>query len=453
MDRGVLHRQPGGPARYFRAEVQGMRSRPWTVLVAVAAAAAAALHVAAALASAEDRRPLLISVDDLPIAGRMHATAADRSRTTDGLLAALRKHGITAVGLVTWQNAPTPEDEGLLDRWLAAGHELGNHSCRHKNYSAVPIAEYVADVDEAHVRLTAFLEKRGKKPRFFRFPFLREGDTSEKLQAMRGWLARNGLRNLPVTIDNQDWSYEERFVNAARSGDARATEEVRQDYLASLRVAVRHHEAASDRLFGRTVPQILLLHANAVGAGNWDALFSWLAANGHRFATADEVLADSAFAEPQDVVARYGYGLWDRIGKQRREDGARRDVAAMLHTQAAAWNRGDMDAFCSVYADDAVFASPSGLTRGRALVLERYQKKYPDAAARGTLSFEVLETRLASGIEVSFFGDALPGDVHGVSVLARWTLAYPEKPAASGLTLLVLRPRGKGWEIVQDASM
>ena len=107
----------------------------------------------------------------------------------------------------------------------------------------------------------------------------------------------------------------------------------------------------------------------------------------------------------------------------------------------------------SVYAEDAVFASPSGLTRGRALVLERYQKKYPDAAARGTLSFDVLETRLASGVEVSFFGDALPSDVHGVSVLARWALAYPEKPTASGLTLLVLRRRGNGWEIVQDASM
>jgi hypothetical protein len=32
-------------------------------------------------------------------------------------------------------------------------------------------------------------------------------------------------------------------------------------------------------------------------------------------------------------------------------------------------------------------------------------------------------------------------------------LADPDKEAASGLTLIVLHPRGDGWSIVQDASM
>ena len=214
-------------------------------------------------------RPLLVSVDDLPIGGRMHATADERSRTTEGLLAALRKHRIRAVGLVTWGNAPATTDLSLLERWIAEGHELGNHTTRHLNYSAVSIPEYLADVEDARARLVAFLEPRGKALRFFRFPFLREGDTPEKLAAMRDWLARTGQRNLPVTIDDQDWSYEERWVNAVRAAEARAQEEVRQDYLASLRVAVRHHEEASDELFGRPVAQILLLHANAVGAANW----------------------------------------------------------------------------------------------------------------------------------------------------------------------------------------
>ncbi len=39
-----------------------------------------------------------------------------------------------------------------------------------------------------------------------------------------------------------------------------------------------------------------------------------------------------------------------------------------------------------------------------------------------------------------------------MTILARWRLAYPEKPEATGLTLLVLRPRADGWEIVEDAS-
>lgn len=413
----------------------------------------AVLSVAAPAPAQETRRPLLVSVDDLPIAGRLHPEADDRSRVTDALLQALRKHQVPAVGLVTWGNLLSPAEEGLLQRWLDAGHELGNHSFRHRSYSALSVEEYVADVEEARARLVAFLTPRGKRLRFFRFPFLREGDTLEKLEAMRAWLAKTGQRNLVVTIDNQDWSYEEPWVKASRAGDTKAVEEIRADYLASLRIAVKHNEDASDNLFGRPVPQILLLHANAVGGANWDALFSWLEATGHRFATADEVLADPAFSEPQSLVARFGFGLWDRIASERREGEVRGQVAGLLESQAQAWNRGDMEAFCSVYAEDASFASPSGLTRGRREVLDRYRKKYPDAAARGTLSFEVLEMRMASGVEVSVFGDAVPSDVHGVSLLARWRLSYPDKPEATGLTLLVLRPLRDSWEILQDASM
>jgi len=118
----------------------------------------------------------------------------------------------------------------------------------------------------------------------------------------------------------------------------------------------------------------------------------------------------------------------------------------VLQLQVEAWNRGDLEAFCSVYDEDATYASPSGLVRGRAAVLGRYRKRYPDRAAMGTLRLEVLEARAAADPD----GDR--GAVQGVSILARWRLAFPDKPEASGLTLLVLRPRENGWAIVQDAS-
>ncbi|MBZ0103214.1 MAG: nuclear transport factor 2 family protein [Thermoanaerobaculia bacterium] len=114
------------------------------------------------------------------------------------------------------------------------------------------------------------------------------------------------------------------------------------------------------------------------------------------------------------------------------------EVTALLAAQAAAWSRGDLDAFCSIYAEDTLFLSPSGLTRGRAEVLARYRQRYPDAAAMGRLTLEVLEVRPGS-------------DQAGVA--ARWTLAYPDRPELSGLTLLVLaRHAEAGWQIVQDAS-
>jgi uncharacterized protein (TIGR02246 family) len=121
------------------------------------------------------------------------------------------------------------------------------------------------------------------------------------------------------------------------------------------------------------------------------------------------------------------------------QDDIHKGVAEVLARQVQAWNRGDLEAFVSAYAEDASFVSPTGLTQGRQAVLDRYRNRYPDKAAMGTLALEVVETRLADGAVAS--------------VVARWSLAYPGKPAASGLTLLVLHRTGDRWLIVQDASM
>lgn len=114
------------------------------------------------------------------------------------------------------------------------------------------------------------------------------------------------------------------------------------------------------------------------------------------------------------------------------------EVVALLERQAAAWNRGDLDAFCAVYADDAVFVSPSGVTRGRAEVLARYQKRYPTPAAMGKLTLAPVDVRET---------------VDAVSVAAKWTLAYPDKPAATGHTVVVFRRWNGQWRIVHDASL
>jgi hypothetical protein len=143
-----------------------------------------------------------------------------------------------------------------------------------------------------------------------------------------------------------------------------------------------------------------------------------------------------------------GFGLWDRILSERMVREAKEEVATLLEKQCGAWNGGDLEAFTSVYAEDAAFLTPKGITRGREEVLRRYRESYPDRETMGRLELEVLEMRPANGIEISMLGDARPGRVHGITVAARWKLAESE-----GLTLIVFRYSGDRWEIVQDASM
>jgi peptidoglycan/xylan/chitin deacetylase (PgdA/CDA1 family) len=404
-------------------------------------------------------RPLLVTVDDLPLAGAAsRGDAAARRATTEALLAVLKKHGIRAVAFVIAGNVKTPDDQALLQRWIDEGHEIGSHSNTHPSYTALTAEAYLADLAAARTALSAWLAPRGRGLRLFRFPYLQEGDTPEKVEAVRAHLAATGMRNVPVTLDGADWSFDRPWADAVAAGDAAAKEDVRQSYLTAVRLSATKTAPVADTLLGRTAPQVLLIHANAVGAAHWDAMFTWLAAHGHRFATADDVLADATFGDLPIDPARSGYGHYTRLAKLRRHAEVRAEVAAVLEVQAAAWNRGDLDAFCAVYAADAVLASPAGLERGREALLARYQAKYPDAASRGTLSFAIEETRLASGIEVTAFGTASPAEVHGASLLARWTLTYAGKPPATGRTLIVLRPRpgaAEGqprWEITQDAS-
>ncbi len=116
-----------------------------------------------------------------------------------------------------------------------------------------------------------------------------------------------------------------------------------------------------------------------------------------------------------------------------------RELRKVLADQSAAWNRGDLEAFCAVYAEDATFLSPSGLTKGRQSVLERYRKKYVDKAGMGILALEIQEVRTQNAT--------------AASVVARWSLTWPDKPKAEGLTLIVFTKTPRGWRILQDASM
>ena len=141
----------------------------------------------------------------------------------------------------------------------------------------------------------------------------------------------------------------------------------------------------------------------------------------------------------------------DAAGAKGRPARVSADVIATLHRQAQRWTAGDLEGFCAVYADDAVFLSPGGLTRGRAAVLARYQKKYVEGpegkAGMGALSFAIEDARSVGTL---------------ATVALRWTLTWPEamkKPTASGLSLVTLENVGGGagdaarWLILHDASM
>jgi ketosteroid isomerase-like protein len=112
-------------------------------------------------------------------------------------------------------------------------------------------------------------------------------------------------------------------------------------------------------------------------------------------------------------------------------------IRLVLQTQIDAWNRGDLDAFMQTYApvDDLRFASGGNVTYGWKSTLARYQQRYPDRAAMGTLAFSELTVTQLSPDAALLFG--------------RWQLTRAHDQP-HGLFTLLIRRTPAGWKIFAD---
>lgn len=133
------------------------------------------------------RDAVLITIDD------GHESVATHA------LPALDRRGVAAVLFVCPQlvdrddaalRPPHPRFMGwrALASAKACGHEIAPHGHSHRSLGRLPLAEAVADIDQATAALQARLEVRS---RFFAFPFGTRADHSPALAAA---LARRGFR-------------------------------------------------------------------------------------------------------------------------------------------------------------------------------------------------------------------------------------------------------------------
>lgn len=116
---------------------------------------------------------------------------------------------------------------------------------------------------------------------------------------------------------------------------------------------------------------------------------------------------------------------------------AKADIQAVMNTQAAAWNNGDIEGFMRGYwnSPDLVFVSGANVTRGWQPTLDRYKKGYDSRAKMGTLTFSDLEITVLSK--------------DSAVVLGSWSLAR-EKDNPHGKFTLIFRKFKDGWRIVMD---
>jgi uncharacterized protein (TIGR02246 family) len=111
----------------------------------------------------------------------------------------------------------------------------------------------------------------------------------------------------------------------------------------------------------------------------------------------------------------------------------------VLDDQAAAWNRGDVDAFMQAYKDapDTTFIGKS-VAQGYKPILERYKKTYFNRDAMGKLDYSDLTVR-----ELGENYAVVTGKFH----LTRTAAGGGD---ASGIFSLVWEKTADGWKIILD---
>lgn len=264
----------------------------------------------------EPDRRITVTIDDLPWQ-RMSTTSPEALRTRHAaLLEQLRIGDVPVVGFVNEDKLEIdgvmqPERVAMLDAWLDAGHQLGNHTYGHVDLHVVGIPAFEEAILRGERVLRPMLAKRGQTPQWFRHPYLRAGRSAEEKAAVTQFLAQHGYRVAPVTVDNGEWVWAFAY---ARVLDGQADTPERDAVLERLRLGyvpymlnkLDYYERQSQALLGYALPQTLLLHANELNAGAYAELIAGIKRRGYRFVTLEDAIRDPAYAREDGYHGRYG---------------------------------------------------------------------------------------------------------------------------------------------------
>ena len=247
-------------------------------------------------------RRVAVTFDDLPVV-TLSSDDTVRARITHDLLAVLVRRRVPITAFV---NEGKLYDNGTLDtarvrllqQWIAAGCDLGNHTYGHIDMNVTSLENFERDVLAGEHITRPLLARAGKRLRYFRHPYLQTGNDAKKKEGFEAFLKRHHYEIAPVTIDNSDWMFAHTYELALQRGDSGLAHAIQQSYVAYMDTVVGFYERQSQLIVGREIPQILLLHANALNAATFDAVAEVFTRRGYAFIALAQALADPVYHQP-----------------------------------------------------------------------------------------------------------------------------------------------------------
>lgn len=209
------------------------------------------------------------------------------------LLNKLQENNVQSILFVAGYNKFHKKGKYVLQSWNDQGHLIANHTINHPNYNS---QEWTSErfIGEL-LSNDSLIKDYSNYVKFFRFPYLKEGNTVEKVESFRSFMKDQGYRNGYVTIDASDWYIDNRLVERLKENPKADLTDFKNFYLEHIWERAQFYEKLSFELNNRHINHTLLLHHNLTAALFVDDLIKMFRDKGWELVSAKEAYADPIY--------------------------------------------------------------------------------------------------------------------------------------------------------------
>ena len=257
------------------------------------------------------------SFDDLPVVSYGITDTVFQEKLVNNLVKSLNNNKIQAIGFVNESNLYDNEGVNqfqvkLLKIWVNSGLDLGNHTFSHPDYNTVSFKDYSEDILKGETISRKILNDRGKSIKYFRHPFLHVGNSKVKADSLSDFLLKKGYHVAPVTIDNEDYLFALAYKRATVKKNTGLMQRIGRDYVNYIEKKLNYYNNQANRLFGRAINQILLLHVSSLNSDYIDSLITMFKKNNFIFVNMDKAIEDQVYKTEVTAFGNWGISWLDR---------------------------------------------------------------------------------------------------------------------------------------------
>lgn len=263
---------------------------------------------------------LSITIDDLPAAGP-EAKFMSREEVSAKIIKTLVDNKVPEVygfvnGSLLYQNELQPK---ILREWKNNGFLLGNHTFSHFDLKKVTAQEIIQDIEKNESILLDNVQSITEL-KVFRFPYLMEGDSLDKRYDIRRYLLKRNYTIAQITVDSEDWSYNESFLRCKNGNYEKEIEELVANYLTHIFHVLIYNDKLGHFIYGqnRKFSHILLLHYNPLNALLLPQLLDLFKKNNVKLVSAKNAIQESIFQEDFPQAMKTGIPYFEQMRRSRK---------------------------------------------------------------------------------------------------------------------------------------